>query len=142
MIDLNDLVVYHKEFRTALFVSGFTIGSFLFSMKTFILKTMRDDFYDNEDYQIKIRQRRNLGQDVGFYDPLRNLSKLLLASIALSFFSALSQISIGYLSNHIAVILCLSLALLSWIFVGTSIYYVGENWSRALELAEDRAKKI
>lgn len=140
MIDHAELVIYHQEFRTALFVSGFTIGTFLFSMKTFILKTMKDDFYDNEEYQRKVRQRRSLGQEVGFYSPLKNFSRLLLLSIVLSFLSALAQISVGYISDYRAVIICLILAVISWILVGISIYYVGENWSRALDLAEDKAK--
>jgi len=141
MIELNDLVAYHKEFRTSLFVSGITIGSFLFSMKTFILKTMRDDFYDNQEYQSRVRERRGLGQMIGFYDPLKNLSRLLLASIVMSFISAISQISIGYLSCPLTVILCLLLALISWAFVASSIYFVSKNWSAALDLAETKAQK-
>lgn len=136
---LEEIMNYHREFRVALFISGFTIGSFLFSMKTFILKTMRDDFYDNEDYQDKVRQRRELGQNVGFYNPLKNLSKLLLLSITFSFFSALLQISIGYIENYKAVIFCLLVAIISWGLVGVAIYYVSANWSKALDLAEKRA---
>ena len=139
-MDIADMITYHKEVRTALFISGFTIGSFLFSMKTFILKTMKDDYYDNEEYQRKIRQRRGLGQNVGFYSPLKNFSRLLMSSIVLSFLSAIAQISIGYSSDPRAIAFCLMLAFTSWILVALSIYYVGVNWSKALDLAEDKAK--
>ena len=138
---MDEIVIYHSEFRTALFISGFTIGSFLFSMKTFILKTMKDDYYDNNDYQRKIRQRRKLGQEVGFYTPLKNFSKLLMSSIVLSFLSALSQISVGYSSDYRAVLFCLLIAVASWVLVGIAIYYVGVNWSKALDLAEETAKR-
>ncbi|WP_444940251.1 hypothetical protein ACJJI3_15935 [Microbulbifer sp. ZKSA004] len=141
MVLLSKLIQYHEEFRTAIFVSGFTIGSFLFSMKSFILKTMKDDFYDSEDYQEKISQARKLGSDVGFYTPLKNFSRLLLCAIVLSFLSALSQISIGYISNPWAVIFCLILAFISWVLVAIAIYYVGENWSSAIDLAEKKAVK-
>ena len=139
MVSPEELIKYHEEFRTALFVSGFTIGSFLFSMKTFILKTMRDDYYDNEEYQRKIRQRRNLGQEIGFYTPLKNFSRLLMSAIVLSFISALSQISIGYISDYRAVAFCLFIAIFSWVLVAVAIYYVGSNWSQALDLAETTA---
>ncbi|MBN1006288.1 hypothetical protein [Amphritea pacifica] len=139
MLSLDSLVTYHQEFRTALFVSGFTIGSFLFSMKTFILKTMRDDYYDNPEYQRKIAQRRRLGQEVKYYGPLKNFSRLFMSAIVLSFLSALSQISIGYVDDYRYVGFCLMLAFASWVLVAIAIYYVGINWSKALDLAENKA---
>jgi hypothetical protein len=140
MFDQCSLIEYHKEFRTALFISGFTIGTFLFSMKTFILKTLKDDFYDNVKYQERVRQRKNLGQNVGFYTPLLRFSKLLYLSIILSFFSALSQISIGYVSNFYAVLFCLSISFISWLMVGVSVYYVSINWSKIIDQAEKEAE--
>ena len=139
MPSLDSLVAYHQEFRTALFVSGFTIGSFLFSMKTFILKTMRDDYYDNPEYQRKIAQRRSLGQEVKYYGPLKNFSRLFMSAVVLSFLSALSQISFGYVGDYRYVGFCLMLAFASWVLVAIAIYYVGINWSKALDLAEDKA---
>ena len=51
------LVCYHKELRQPLFVSGFTIASFLFSMKASILTTLKKDVYDTKEHQSQIAQR-------------------------------------------------------------------------------------
>ena len=139
MTSCNFLVEYHKEFRTALFISGFTIGSFLFSMKSVIIKTMKEEYYDLDEYQDAINQRKSTGQKIGYYTQLKNFSLLLTCSIIMSFFSAFSQISLGYSENCIFVSICLTIAFISFIFVAASIFLVAENWSMALDMAESRA---
>lgn len=141
MDDCNFLVEYHKEFRTALFISGFTIGSFLFSMKSVIVKTMKEEYYDLDEYQDAIRQRREVGQTIGYYTQLKNFSFLLTLSITMSFLSAFSQISLGYSENYLLVSACLVLAMISFILVGISLFLVTRNWSKALDMAESRALK-
>lgn len=135
------IVDYYVQVRNALFMSGFTIGAFLFSMKTFILKTMKDDYYDKEEYHEKIKKRQAYEKDVKVYQPLRNFSNLLLMSIVISFLSAFSQFSVGFIPHYIASIFCLSIAVVSWYLVGKSIYYVGQNWGMVLDLAEEKVDK-
>lgn len=65
MDSVCEIVKYHQEFRTALFISGFTMGSFLFSMKSVIIKTMKEDYYDLSQYQDAVKQRRQKGQKIG-----------------------------------------------------------------------------
>lgn len=134
-----EIVAYHQEFRTALFISGFTMGSFLFSMKSVIIKTMKEDYYDLSQYQDAVKQRRGKGQKIGYYSQLKNFSNWLVLSIVFSFLSALSQISIGYSNNTYLISICLFLAVLSWLFVAISIFLVSRNWSMALDMAESKA---
>lgn len=135
------IIDYYQEFRTALFISGFTLGAFLFSMKSVIMKTMKEDYYDKNEYQDNIKQRRSIGQNIGYYSQLKNFSKLLISAICVSFLSALSQITLGYIEVKAVIYFCLSLALLSWVLVGIAIYYVSINWGKALDMAEEIAIK-
>ncbi len=135
------IVDYYQEFRTALFISGFTLGAFLFSMKSVIMKTMKEDYYDRDEYQSNIKQRRSIGQNIGYYSQLKNFSKLLIAAICISFLSALSQITLGYIEIKAVIYFCLSLAVVSWLLVGVAIYYVSVNWAKALDMAEEIAIK-
>ena len=133
------LIEYHQEFRSALFISGFTIGSFLFSMKSVIVKTMKEEYYDLEEYQDAINQRISVGQNIGYYTHLKNFSFLLTSSIIMSFLSALSQISLGYVESCFSIIACLTIAFVSFSLVAISIFLVAKNWSKALDMAESRA---
>lgn len=51
------IVQYHTDIRTSLFVSGVTIGSFLFTMKSTIIKTLKDDIFDTDEYQKDLVQK-------------------------------------------------------------------------------------
>ena len=133
------IIDYYQEFRTALFISGFTLGAFLFSMKSVIMKTMKEDYYDREEYQDNIKQRRSIGQKIGYYSQLKNFSKLLISAICISFLSALSQITLGYIELKPVIYFCLSLAVVSWLLVGVAIYFVSVNWAKALDMAEEIA---
>ncbi len=136
---VDSVISYHEEIRGALFISGFTIGSFLLSMKTFIIKTMKEEFYDVDSYQESIFQRRKLGQKVDFYGPLKRFSNLLSIAILTSFFSSVSQITIGFSGDVSLVVFCLLLAFLSWVVLIIAIYYVSLNWKKSLELSENKA---
>src|SRR5690554_5671604 len=112
------VIEYYREFRTALFISGFTLGAFLFSMKAVIVKIMKEDYYDLAVYQDEIANPRSTGASDGFYTPLKNFSNLLIWAIAISFSSAILQISLGFFANILTVSICLFFAVLSWTLVG------------------------
>lgn len=132
---------YFESIRVALFLSGFTVGSFLFSMKSLIISTMKSSCYDSKRHKSAVRQRRKLGESIGYYSSLRNFSILLTASIAVSVFSGLAQITLGFLREEWAVYLCLGAALLSWILLAIVLGLVSSNWLKVLEYAEADAMK-
>lgn len=134
------LLAYYQEFRTALFVTGFTMGTFLFSMKSVIMKTMKDEYYDLDEYQKPISKLRKLGVDSGYYDNLLNLSRLIVAAISICILGAILQITIGYIGTLWAAVVCLFVSAVSWVLVGISVYHVGENWKKAIQFSEQRAR--
>ncbi|MDO6446627.1 hypothetical protein Q4493_12655 [Colwellia sp. 1_MG-2023] len=124
----------------ALFATGFTIGSFLFSMKSVIIRTLKEDVYDHEIYQNKVCQKIAANENIGFYDNLSNFSNLLMKAISWSFISAISQISFGFFESWWASIICLLAAIISWCYLGKAIYEVHANWQDALDYADKTAR--
>lgn len=132
---------YHQKFMPALFATGFTIGSFLFSMKSVIVRTLKEDVYDHEIYQDKVCEKVALNEGLGFYDNLSNFSSLLMKAIVWSFGSAICQISFGFFETWWASSICLIVAVLSWCYLGKAIFEVHSNWQDALSYADQTAKK-
>jgi len=136
---INEIIKYHGEVKNSLFISGFTIGSFLFAMKSFIVKTMKDEYYDQKSYQKLITDHISNGGKGGYYDSLQSFSTLLFWSITFAFIGGASHITLGYFPHIASAIICLSLSLISWVLVGISLHYVKRNWTLALNAAEKRA---
>ena len=142
----EEIVQYYVAYRTAMFMTSLTLGTFLFSMKSFIIKAMKDEVYDQAYYQMKIMsvriQHRQYGRDIpGYYDQLRNLSKLLAFSISCAFLSALLHATLGWFEHWIPAAICLGATLTSWSAVGWSVWIVSGNWLDLIEEAETAAVK-
>lgn len=131
-----EVIAYHSKYITSLFVTGFTVGSFLFSMKAVIVKTLKEEVYDHDLYQDEICQKIAMKESVGFYDNLSNFSTLLMKAISWSFISAICQITLGFFGGLIVSVICLTVAVISWYYLGNAIYRVHKNWSSALIYAE------
>lgn len=143
ILEMTELTVYeyYASIRVALFISGFTVGSFLFSMKSLIVGTMKSNCYDTERHKDKVRQRRKLGDSIGYYSSLRNFSILLSVSIAISILSALAQITLGFIETKLTIVICLGAALFSWILLAIVLWLVSANWLRVLDYAESDARE-
>jgi hypothetical protein len=130
------LITYHQLLLPALFATGFTVGSFLFSMKSTIIKTVREDVFDNEKYQLEVCQKIALGKNEGFYTKLQNFSSLLMKAITWSFLSAIFQVVLGAFKTGIASGLCFMVAIVSWVYLARAIYHVQNNMRIAIEYKE------
>lgn len=136
------IVEYHAEFRTALFLSSLTLGTFLFTMKTFIIQTIKKEIYDHKRHK---DFARDLAKDSGclptYYGGLRNLSRLIFWSIVIALLNALFQISVGYVKNCYSAAFCLTTSFLSWSIFAYVLYEVGNNMKDMLEYAEMDAQE-
>jgi len=137
---LIELTTYHQKLLPALFATGFTVGSFLFSMKSSIIKTVREDVFDDEKYQQEMCEKIALGQAAGFYCNLQNFSSLLMKAIAWSFISALSQVVFGVFEKPCTTIICFAIAFVSWFYLARAIYHVQNNMRVAIEYKEEMKK--
>lgn len=59
----NDFVEYYLCFRPQIFTGFLTIGSFLLSMKTFIITTMKKEYYLTEEYKTIHLTEKAIGLD-------------------------------------------------------------------------------
>lgn len=135
------IVSYHEEIRSALFLSSVTLGTFIFTMKTFIIQTMKKEVYDNDRYQKKKKNIDEIGFTNSNYEPLKRLTWLLKWSIWLSLLSALSQITIGFSEQTILALICLTLAASAWAIVGVAVYFVSDNLSKMIINAEEELEE-
>jgi len=131
-----EIIAYHSKYITSLFVTGFTVGSFLFSMKAVIVKTLKEEVYDHDLYQDEVCQKIAMNEKIGFYDNLSNFSSLLMKAITWSFISAICQITLGFFGGIFVSLICLTVAVISWYYLGCAIYRVHKNWDSALIYAE------
>ena len=134
------LIDYYTEFRSAIFISSVTLGTFLFTMKTFIIQTMKSEIYDSVEYQKGIRDLRSEGMSTGYYTQLRNFSAVLFYSIFLAFLNAFLQITLGYINHSLAVYVCIAFSFFSWGLVLIALYLVSENLKKMLDISERRAQ--
>jgi hypothetical protein len=136
------IVEYHSAFRTALFLSSLTLGTFLFTMKSFIIQTIKKEIYDHKRHK---ELARNFASDSGekpvYYKGLRNLSRLIFWSISIALLNALFQISIGYIDHPAASIFCLATSVISWSILAFVLYQVGGNMTDMIDYAEKDAQE-
>lgn len=141
-----ELVEWHKEFRTALFLSSLTLGTFLFTMKSFIIQTVKKEVYDTKEYQeeresMRLTAREKYADKFEPYTQLKSFAALMKAAILIAFLNAFLQISVGYAENVYAASICLLSSLVSWGFVAVVIHQVANNMQQMIQIAERRLKK-
>lgn len=134
---LPAIVEYYQQYKTAIFTSSLTLATFLFTMKSFVIATMKKELYDSEKYQAQIAQRRQEGKKEKYYGPLNNLRKLLLVSIFSALISAVLQISVGFYQTVVAAWICFGSAGLSWIIVIYALIIISNNLNTMINNAED-----
>ena len=135
-----DIIEYHAEFRTALFLSSLTLGTFLFTMKSFIVQTIKKEIYDHPRHQEKARElASHTKSEPIYYKGLENLSRLIFWSIAAALSNAFIQISLGYFKCTTSAIICLLTSILSWCLVAFVLFQVGKNMQAMIGYAEEDA---
>ena len=81
-LDNAELVAFYSDkLRNSLFTGFLTAGSFLFSLKTFIVVKMKENVYDNEKYKKRVAEQRKLNKDLTHYGPLKRLSSHLYYTV-------------------------------------------------------------
>lgn len=135
----NDSIVnYYNEFRTAIFLSSLTLGTFLFTMKSFIVSTMKTQVFDTPSYQDEVTARIASGENDQYYGPLKSFTRLMSWSIWMALGNALVQLILGVSDNAILVVVCASTTLLSWALVVIVLRKVSANLINMI----DRAEKV
>ena len=86
------IIEYHSKWSVGIFTSSITLASFLFTMKSFVIQTVKDKIYDSPSYRDKVKQRRDSGSRIEYYGGLKRLSFLLKWTILIALVNAMFQL--------------------------------------------------
>lgn len=132
---------YDKKIRSILFSGLLTVGSFLLSLKVFIVVKFKENIFDSESYKEKLAERRRINPDLTHYGPVRNLSKVLFISISASLLASASQVTIGLISEWWALLICVGLAAFAGVMLLQVLFLIRSILKDWLDHMEDKPKK-
>ncbi len=117
--------LYQRNARTPIFSGFITMGSFLLALKTNILGRLKDT-YDTDEYKLIYRARLEgtKNSQFRFYETLERLSRSLGWNIYFCLFTALCQMTLGFLFKPWAFAVCAGLAASCLLFLLTLTYYL------------------
>jgi len=133
---------YEKKLQVPLFSGFLTLGSFLLSVKTFIVIKLKEGIYESPLYKKRFdhAQSINRGEKLHLYDPLKKLSGYLIYSVFAALITSIVQIVVGSFSFQITVAFCLSLSAMTMTLVLFAWWEIKANlecWFDLLEKEED-----
>ena len=106
--------IYQEQLRADLFSGFLSLGGFMLAAMTFTIMKLKEAFCDSEEYKRLLDDDRVIGvTHADPYRPLRQLTQLFAAAIAMCLTTALLQVTIGFIDSQPAVALCLSTATLA-----------------------------
>jgi hypothetical protein len=133
---------YAKNMRGSLFTGFLTVGSFLLSLKAFIVVKLKENIFDTDGYKNRLKERRKLNPELTLYGPVQRLSNLLFISISSAIAASVSQFSIGFIPNWKATFFCIFLAIFAIsMLIWTLLLIKGllDEWLNYLEDAHNKA---
>lgn len=101
---------YGEKIRASLFTGLLTVGSFLLSLKVFIVVKFKENVFDSAVYKKRLEDRRNINPQLSHYGPVRNLSQVLFLAITSSLIASASQMTIGLIPVWWAMLFCVGSA--------------------------------
>lgn len=132
---------YGEKLRASLFSGFMTMAGFLFAMKTFIVVNLNKEVYQHEEYQRRVDEMRDINPALDYFGPLRRLSRFLIVSVVSALFTAVAQLTIGLIEHRIAVLVCLSLAVITVILFAVNIGLIALNLREWFKFLESDAKR-
>jgi len=134
---------YAAHLRGNVFAGILSAGSFLLSLKTFIVVKLQENVYDSEVYKSRyLRLKREVDNTLQLYKPLRQLSDFLYWCIFFCLISSVAQVTLGFLNCFSVVLLCIFLAVFSGALVFFALWIIKSilsDWMDCLE--ESQLKK-
>ncbi len=141
--DLSTIPDYYaKNIRGSLFAGFLTVGSFLLSLKAFIVVKLKENVFDTQVYKDKLTELRKINPELTLYGPVKRLSKLLFVTISSAITASVSQLTIGLIDCWTAVLLCAFLAVFAMAMLVATLLLIRrtlDEWLEYLEEAHNNA---
>lgn len=142
LINTAIVTFYGTNLRGNLFSGFLALGGFIFSLKAFILVTMKQNVYDSDIYEERWLANNENGTGEAYFLPLKELNSVLYMTVLLSISSAILNITIGLLPNILVVYLCIFSSLTAIIYLINSLWLIKCNLDTWFDyLAQKKFKK-
>ena len=97
---------FGEKIRPSLFTGLLTVGSFLLSLKVFIVVKFKETVFDSKEYKERLADLRKVDPSIQHYAQVRNLSSVLFLSIASAIIAAACQLTLGLIEKPTAMLGC------------------------------------
>lgn len=135
------IVDFHAKWSVGLFTSSIMLASFLFTMKSFVIQTVKENIYDTDYHKNKVRQRRKSGAKTEYYGGLKRLARLLKWTIFLALGNSIMQLSLSGFESPWLSLFSLFVSCITAVLFFIVIWIVSENISDMINTSESNAKK-
>jgi hypothetical protein len=121
--------IYSNKFQVAMFAGFLTLGSFLLTLKTFVVVQFKTQLFEKNIYEkvfidTKSKATYRLGD---YYQPLDDMAKLLLLAIISALATSLCQITIGFIAHEMISAFCIALGIATLCVVCFAWWVVRHN---------------
>jgi hypothetical protein len=99
-------IYFGEKIRPSLFTGLLTVGSFLLSLKVFIVVKFKETVFDSKEYKERLANLRMVDPSIQHYAQVRNLSSVLFLSIASAIIAAACQLTLGLIEKPAAMLAC------------------------------------
>jgi len=113
--------------REPLFVGLLTVAAFLFSLKTFIIVTMKENVYGTASYEKKWKELLAVNSKLKRYQALENFAALLFFSVLVSLVAAVLQFTLGLVDEVYAALFSIGFAVWSIAMIFVSVFHLHVN---------------
>lgn len=97
---------FGEKIRPSLFTGFLTVGSFLLSLKVFIVVKFKETVFDSKEYKERLVNLRKVDPNIQHYAQVRNLSSVLFLSIASAISASACQLTLGLIEKPAAMLVC------------------------------------
>lgn len=128
---------YAKNMRGSLFTGFLTVGSFLLSLKAFIVVKLKENIFDTDIYKKKLKERRKLNPELTLYGPVKRLSLLLFVSVSSAITASVSQLSVGLIERWEATFFCIFVSVFAISMLISTLLLIKSTLDEWLDYLED-----
>lgn len=129
---------YTEHLRTDFFNGSLTMAGFLFTVATFIVTGVKSGIYDSKAYRNRFVQMRALNPKLILYEPLRQLTSLLVAATGGCLVCATAHVLFGFCDGRWATAVCVASAVGSASVVLLAMLAARENFMDWLSFDEGK----
>lgn len=131
---------YAKNIRGSLFSGFLTMGSFLLSLKAFIVVKLKENVFDSKPYKDNLAELKKINPDLTLYGPLRRLSLMIFLAIVSAIAASILQLTLGLINNWVATLVCLFVAVFAISMLICALILIKstlDQWLDCLEAANN-----